>query len=92
MAQTILAPLTSAENKLSEGLGIFVGAVVAGIAIGLLKRKVSGRVPIYLAIAAGILLIIYGSSNVILRGIGLGLLADGLYDIIAPYIQQISSS
>lgn len=78
----------SSNIKVVEGTDLIIGAIIAGVVVGLLRDAFVNKVPFYVAIAAGLLITLYGGENVIVKSIGLGLMAEGLYQLIAGYFNK----
>ncbi|ALG96785.1 hypothetical protein [Acidianus bottle-shaped virus 2 strain ABV2] len=83
-------PVIYANEKTGISFDSIVGAVIAGVIVGLAKSAFLNKFPTYVEVAIGVaLLIMYGQYSII-RGVGFVLTADGIYSLIKSYIPSTS--
>lgn len=81
-----IEPIIYSNEKTGISFDAVVGAIIAGVIVGLAKSAFLGKFPDYVELVLGIaLLIMYGQNNVV-RGVGFILTADGIYSLIKNYI------
>lgn len=79
-------PIIYGNTKTGITFDAVVGAVIAGVIVGLAKSAFLNKFPDYVEILIGAgLLLMYGQYDLI-RGVGFVLLADGIYGLIKNYI------
>lgn len=85
-----IEPIIYSNEKTGIAFDAILGAVLAGIIVGLARSAFLNKFPDYVEVIIGVaLLIMYGQSSVV-RGVGFVLTADGIYSLIKNYI-SISS-
>ena len=83
-AQTV-QPVSVLNNAI-EGADIVFSAVLAGILLYFLNKSFLKNFPSYVAILAGIVMVLYLGNNMIIRNLGFVLLTDGIYNLIKEYV------
>lgn len=87
-----MAKKSKMKLPINEVLGVVGGAVAAGFVANLVEKNlpnVPGAVKSLIPIGAGIFLA--GNKNVILRGVGYGMVAKGGSDLAAAFIPAIGN-
>lgn len=83
-------PIIYSNEKVGLSFDSIVGAIIAGVIVGLAKSAFLNKFPSYVELAIGVaLLIMYGQYSII-RGIGFVLTADGIYSLVKGYIPASS--
>lgn len=79
-------PVIYSNVKTGITFDAVVGAVIAGIIVGLARSAFLNKFPDYVEILIGTgLLLLYGQYDIV-RGVGFVLVADGIYGLIKNYI------
>jgi len=69
-----------------EGADIVVSAVIAGILLYFLNKSFLNNFPAYVAIIAGVLMVMYLGNHLIIKNLGFVLLVDGIYKLLKDYV------
>lgn len=86
-----IEPVIYANEKTGISFDSVVGAVIAGVVVGLAKSAFLGKFPDYVELILGIALLIMYGQNSVVRGVGFVLTADGIYSLVKNYIPSTSS-
>lgn len=85
-----IEPIINSNEKTGITFDAVVGAVIAGIIVGLAKSAFLNKFPDYLELILGVALLVMYGQNSVVRGVGFVLTADGIYSLIKNYL-NISS-
>lgn len=85
-------PVIYANEKTGISFDSVIGAVIAGLIVGVAKSAFLGKFPDYLELVLGVALLIMYGQNSVVRGVGFVLTADGIYSLVKNYIPSTKSS